>query len=635
MKGIYPCKAGVFVLLKRTLVFLFPLFLSPVSFSQTTNLSGVVNTYHKVIEIIPSKACLRVANPSGLNVNTLIMVVQMKGAAINTSNSSAFGDTTSLNGAGNYEIGTICYMIGDSVFLFHKLMNSYDVNAKVQIVQFSQNYSANIVDTVKAASWDSTTGLGGVIAIFADQTITLNAPIFADSSGYSGGAYIHHAGDCPFVGTGFVYDASATGTNNGAYKGESVASLSATQDGAKGAPANGGGGGNNHNNSGAGGANLTAGGNGGGNSSSGPFGCNTGGNYGRAGKALSSWNGFKLFSGGGGGAGHSNNGSAVTNYGGNGGGIVFIWATTLVGNGYTISARGGVGGASQSDGAGGGGAGGTVVMNVDTYTGTAAINVDGGKGGSSDDGNVIARCFGGGGGGSGGAVYFEGPTPGLSVSISGGAGGNEINRDPGCNAAVPGAAGSAGVIIPNYTFSRSTVTASYCLLLLPVKLLYFRASLVQDKATLSWEVDYPELARNFVVERKINGSPDWITVFTVDAQDNRNRYAVFDQQPATGNNFYRLKITEKSGKVYYSEIRRLWRSSSSDDFLIFPNPSHGNVTVSGSFEEGTSLIITDMAGKIIWRKQLIISENVFRLPLLPQGLYLVRYKDVVKKLVIY
>lgn len=635
MKAFNPCKTSFAVLKKRTVLLCLSLAAAGTAFTQTTNLSGIVNTYHKVIEIIPSKACLRVANPAGLNVNTLIMVIQMKGATISTANNSSFGDTTSLNGAGNYEIGTICYMIGDSVFLFHKLMNTYDVNAKVQIVQFSQNYSANIVDTVKAASWDSTTGLGGVIALFADQTITLNAPIFADSSGYSGGAYIHHAGDCPFAGTGFVYDASATGTNNGAYKGESVAVLSATQDGAKGAPANGGGGGNNHNNSGAGGANLTAGGNGGGNSSSGPFGCNTGNNYGRAGKALSSWNGFKLFSGGGGGAGHSNNGSSTTNYGGNGGGIIFIWATTLVGNGYSISARGGNGGSSQSDGAGGGGAGGTIVLNVDTYTGSTVVNADGGSGGLSDDGNVIGRCFGGGGGGSGGAVYFEGPTPGISVSISGGAGGNEINRDAGCNSAVAGAAGSAGQIIPNYTFSRSTVSASYCLLLLPVKLLYFKTQLQQEQVVLSWEVDYPELAKNFSVERRMNSAAGWTTIYSGNAADNQRRYAAFDTKPVSGNNFYRLKITEKSGRVYYSDIKIVWKGSIKNDFTVYPNPSAGEVMISGDFETGNWLRVTDISGKPVFLKKITTPLSSISLPRFSKGLYLVHYKDVMKKLVIY
>jgi hypothetical protein len=166
-------KFSAAVLFLRTCFPVFVLLACKTAFAQTTNISGIVNTYHKVIEVVPAKACLRVADATGLNINTLVMVVQMKGATIITANNSTFGDTTSLNGAGYYEIGTICYIIGDSIFLFHDLMNSYDVSSNVQLVQFAEYYSANVIDTVKALSWDSASGLGGVIAIFADQDITL------------------------------------------------------------------------------------------------------------------------------------------------------------------------------------------------------------------------------------------------------------------------------------------------------------------------------------------------------------------------------------------------------------------------------------------------------------------------------
>lgn len=603
----------------------------------TTNISGIVNTYHRVIEIIPAKGCLRVADPTGLSVNTPVMVIQMKGAAVSTANNSTFGDTTALNGAGNYEVGTICFIIGDSIFLFHQLLNSYTISGQVQLVQFGEYYSANVVDTVKALSWDSATGLGGVIAIYADQDITLNAPIYADSSGYSGGSWYNNSGTCNIIqqaGSGYVYDITATSNLNGAYKGESAAILSSTQNAAKGAPANGGGGGNNHNNSGGGGANLTAGGNGGGNSSSGPVGCNVANNWGRAGKALSSWGGTKLFMGGGGGAGHSNNGSVITNFGGNGGGIIFLWATTLIGNGHTISARGRNGGGSQSDGAGGGGAGGTIVMNIDSYSGSAFINVNGGSGGLSDNGSVVARCFGGGGGGSGGVVYFEGATPPVSVSISGGAAGGEINRDAGCNAAVPAAAGSSGQLLPNYTFSRSATVAGYCTLLLPSKLLYFRARLSDQSVLLSWQMEHPELVQQFTIEKRADNG-NWFTIASVDAATGRTYYAAADANPFPGNSFYRLKITEQSQAVYYSETRKIVVGSVAADFTIYPNPASGQATVSGNFERNTQLQVTDMAGKTCWQKIITTNQAVISLPRLSPGLYLVRCKEVVKKLVIY
>ena len=95
------------------------LLISRSGFSQTTNISGVVNSYYKVIEVIPSKACVRLNTVSGLARLNKVLLLQMKGATVVTTNNSSFGDTTSLNNAGNYEVAIICTINGDSVFMFH------------------------------------------------------------------------------------------------------------------------------------------------------------------------------------------------------------------------------------------------------------------------------------------------------------------------------------------------------------------------------------------------------------------------------------------------------------------------------------------------------------------------------------
>ena len=325
---------------------------------QTTAISGVVNSYYPVIEIIPAKSCIRVSSTAGLGVNDPILLIQMKGATITTTNNSSFGTVTALNEAGNYETGTICAIIGDSVFLFHQLINSYNTSAgKVQLIPFAQYVSANVTDTVKATPWNNSSGTGGVIAIYAEQDLILNAPVYAGGSGYRGGGFAQSNGTCSdaLPASGYAYNASNLSPQSGAAKGESIADLASTQTGGRGAPANGGGGGNNHNNSGGGGANLTAGGIGGGNSSSGVS-C-TATLRGGAGRSLSSNSGQKIYMGGGGGAGHSNNGLSNVS-GANGGGIIFIWANNITGNGQSIITSGAAGGTSVSDGAGGGGAGG-------------------------------------------------------------------------------------------------------------------------------------------------------------------------------------------------------------------------------------------------------------------------------------
>ncbi len=607
----------------------FAFFNSFISFSQT-NISGIVNNYYSVIEVVPAKACIRVSNIGGLTVNKRVMLVQMKGVSISTSNNSSFGDTTSTNNAGFYEIGTVCYIRGDSVFLFHNLINTYTpLTGKVQLVQFGEYSSANVIDTIKAAPWNNTTGTGGVIALFADQDITLNAPIYADSSGFRGGQIVVSNGTCFNGLSAYYYPAASATPQNGAYKGEGAVDIVSTQNGGRGALANGGGGGNNHNNSGGGGANLNAGGIGGGNSST--TGCTTT-LRGIGGKPFKNWNGQKIFLGGGGGAGHNNNG-IFTLGGGNGGGIIFIWTPNLIGNNKLISADGGDGGESQSDGAGGGGAGGTIIMNVANYFGNVTIQANGGNGGNSNDAGNTNRCFGGGGGGSGGAIYFEGPTPSITNTVTGGLAGVESGRDAGCAAEQAALAGSNGQIFPGYTFTRSTTNANYCALLLPSKLISFKGVLQNKEIMLSWQLQNPELVKLFVVE-KSNDNRNWIVLTTINAEDNRENYTAIDNSILPGDNFYRLTIREKSTAVYYSEIRRIFYDVDDTEFLLYPNPAYNKINIYRKTDGTATIKIADITGKTILQKIIWNRLEEILLPVLPSGIYLLTINQSVKKLVI-
>lgn len=599
-----------------------------------TNISGVVNSYYRVVEVIPAKACVRLNTVTGLARLQKTLLVQMKGASVVTTNSSSFGDTTSLNYAGNYEVAIICSVSGDSVFMFHTFLNNYSVTDKVQLVKFAEYYSASVTDTIKASSWNNANGTGGVIAISVAQDLTLNAPIYADSSGFRGGSYVLSSGTCfnaPFAATSYFYNGSSTSPQNGSYKGEGVYDFPLSQSGGRGAPANGGGGGNNHNNGGGGGANLAAGGKGGGNSSS--AGCTTD-LHADGGKALKNWSGTKIFPGGGGGAGHSNGTLTVSKGGGHGGGIIFIQAGTLVGNGYKISANGGTGGNAVSDGASGGGAAGSVIMNVTTYSGSLSIQANGGKGGDEDDAGTTQRCYGAGGGGSGGVIYFTGPVPGVAISTNGGAAGLEYAGDPACNAPVPASGGSNGSTISFYTVRQSTDSASYCLSIpLPLTLIYFKAVRSQSNIQLQWAVSSPELAREFVVE-KIIGS-NWSPLYTMQA-DQKSDYLYTDLHPDPGTNFYRLKIIEQNNSFFYSAIRRLNGRQSRDPFVVYPNPASQHVTISGEFAPLTEIKLFDLSGKLMWQTKLInVNSSVdIDVSSFQPGVYVLAIDNVIKRLAI-
>lgn len=604
--------------------------------SQTTNISGIINTYHSVVEVIPAKAGVRVDNVGTLDHGDLVVLVQMKGASIQTTNNSGFGDTISLNNAGNYELATVCEVVADTVFFFHTLLNNYTAADKVQLVKFGEYYSANVIDTVKAASWDSASGKGGVLAIRVEEDLTLNAPLFADSTGYGGGAYYQHSGTCGFlnpVGTGYAYDATSASSQNGAYKGEGVAQVPSNLDGARGAPANGGGGGNNHNNGGGGGSNLSSGGDGGGNYSTGPTGC-TGNLHGSGGRSLSSWGAIKIFMGGGGGAGHSNN--TVQPYaGGNGGGLVFIIAKNLIGNGYKISANGLNGRSTSYDGASGGGGGGTIIMHVtNSYSGTLNIEAKGGNGGNTDNDLVSGRCYGAGGGGSGGIIYFNGSLPAVTTNISGGSAGLDIDVNS-CNTPAPATAGSNGFLVTNYSYRASTDSSNYCQSLLPVRLISFHAFVFDEqKVLVQWEIANPRDARSFTVQRR-NAMNQWVSVKTITADENTHRYQAVDASPLWGENIYRIKMTGKDNSIVYTPQKRIVLKPKIS-FSVYPNPATHKIMVVGKFESAEKMMLTDISGKILLLQSINPAEALQEISLknFTAGIYLIRIGNEVVKIIV-
>jgi hypothetical protein len=625
-------------LLRLLIIFPITSFFFHVSFGQVTNISGIVNTYHQVSEIIVAKACVRVSNPAGLNYNDKVMLIQMKGASINASNSSSFGDTISLNDAGNYEIATVCHVSGDSVFMVYSLLNEYTIAGKVQLVRIPQYYSATVTDTLKPASWDNTMGTGGVLAIIVEEDLTLNAPVYADSSGFRGGSYRLSGPDCSnfFPADAYTYNAEVTAaaTQYGAFKGEGVADVAAAQTGGRGAPANGGGGGNNHNNGGAGGANLSAGGDGGGNSSS--AGCRTSLPGGR-GKALSNYGGTKIFAGGGGGAGHVNNGSANAYGGGNGGGIVFIWAKSLVGNNSKITANGQKGGSAVGDGASGGGAGGTVIMAIDSYLGGVTIESNGGQGGSVNNQGTTDRCYGSGGGGSGGTIYFSGATPAVPVTVNGGSGGAETSRSATCNAAIPSVAGSVGWINPNYTYSGSSVLANgYCSLLLPAELIWFKARFTGSHVELIWKIAQSETAHQFIIERSGDGN-NWIQINNTLALDGMPVYQDIDPWPQPTTNFYRLKMIDKNNVINYSAVQTVFITRRNEQIKVYPNPTQKKVFVTGNLNAVNEISLFHLSGKLLFRKKVNANQQSLEiaLPDLSVGVYVIKIGDTIKRLIIH
>src|ERR1039458_7481869 len=113
---------------------IFLLFDYPV-FSQSKNVSGQINTYTNVTNI--DSSCnyrIYLGSVSGLKANDTFLIIQMKGAIADSSNSPSFGTTLIMADAGNYEIGVVSYVGTNYIKPVNALLNHYTNSGKVQLI---------------------------------------------------------------------------------------------------------------------------------------------------------------------------------------------------------------------------------------------------------------------------------------------------------------------------------------------------------------------------------------------------------------------------------------------------------------------------------------------------------------------
>jgi hypothetical protein len=421
-------------------------------------------------------------NAAAIGTGDLVLIIQMQGADLNTSNTDAYGNgvaggtasgamATNLS-AGYYEYNTVSGVSGSTINFTYTLANNYYTQAygsstptrTYQVIRVPRYYNLtiNAGASVTAPAWNGSTG--GVVVLDAAGVLTLNGSVNASALGFRGGGGKqfggatagNSSGSSALVNTDYRFPSAfsmAANTTGGA-KGEGIAGTpvytylngaTSTQTGTaegyiggamgRGAPANAGGGGtdgapvgasqNQYNTGGGGGGNSGSGGNGGsgwhggsGSSSTFPYG-------GHGGSPFAAHSLTRLIMGGGGGAGTANNSDGTNEYqssGGAGGGIIISRAASYSGNGSVLA------------------------------NGGAAPGINGTP--------TTANTDAGGGGGAGGTIVMVTRQSGaaglnsITASASGGKGGDMVNYyDHG-----PGGGGGGGIIYTNGVFASTVVT---------------------------------------------------------------------------------------------------------------------------------------------------------------------------------
>lgn len=605
--------------------------------SHCQTISGIINTYYKVTAINSATSTLTLTGTAGLTSGTRILIIQMKGAAIVSTNNSSFGNLSAINQAGNYEINTICGISGSDILLQKQLARTYDVTGLVQVVTIPQYNSVTVTDTLKAANWDPVAGTGGVLVLEATGTVTLNSVIDVSGAGFTGGTIGNYA-NCVWSTTvnDYALPAAPSDPNvNGAKKGEGIAAFITNNEYSRGKQANGGGGGNNHNTGGGGGANYGAGGQGGNRSNETFFACH-GTTPGIGGLGLSS-QGYSLannriFLGGGGGAGHENN--SVATPGGNGGGIVIIKAGALAASGQKILANGTRGVnplcsnplMAEGDGGGGGGGGGVVLLDVANYTSPFTVEAKGADG--SISGNATNNCTGPGGGGGGGVVWVSAGSFPVNVIATTAAGANgtiSAVNSGGCGGQANGAtSGVSGASLTSLVIPESSTII--CSPLPAPNLLSFQAAENGGWVDLKWLITNSNNIGQIIPERSFDLQRfNSLTILDKSHRSFRDSVGVFSLL------YYRLKIVNQDASIEYSRIISVRNKHSAVTPLLYPNPASQQIYINIEAGRKQTLIMSvlDVRGHNILLQSVNIDKGgqIISMPVqsLPKGVYILSY----------
>ena len=416
----------------------------------------IINKYAAALAFDICTNSITVDDVTGFGPGDTVLVIQMKGALPDTSNTAAFGTILDYKNAGNYEFNFISQRAGNVLTLQNKLVRSYDIpDGVVQLVRIPKYKSGYFSGGLTCDSWDGVKG--GIIAVHSTMSLRSVEDIYVTGRGFRGAAgynAVNSTGSCNQ--DNYYFPATS---DYAALRGESIGIVSQNKLKGKGKIAAGGGGGNSHNSGGGGGGNGGTGGHGGYQTDS----CNAVplNNGGVGGGALLYNNtANKIFMGSGGGAGHIDNSGVTVPRGGNGGGIIILITDELEMFEEYILANGedaGICGAINcNDGNGGGGGGGTILLSYTSITGNVIMDTRGGKGANMDGALVPGGRSGPGGGGGGGVTFVTGSSFPVNVGVIPTGGMNGVI--PGdSNNAWGATAGNDGVGLFNLSLPWATV----------------------------------------------------------------------------------------------------------------------------------------------------------------------------------
>ena len=155
---------------------------------------------------------------------------------------------------------------------------------------------------------------------------------------------------------------------------------------------------------------------------------------------------------------------------------------------------------------------------------------------------------------------------------------------------------------------------------LPITINFFTGMKQNGNHLLNWKVTcVSSPTANMELERSSDGRKySGIYTKTATALQCQQPFNYTDAQPAAGVNYYRLKMTDASGKVTYSSVVTLINATRGIDVMhIAPNPIVGgkfSLRVSAAQNGKMDVIVTDMQGRMMQRQSTSLLAGFNQVP---------------------
>lgn len=147
---------------------------------------------------------------------------------------------------------------------------------------------------------------------------------------------------------------------------------------------------------------------------------------------------------------------------------------------------------------------------------------------------------------------------------------------------------------------------------LSVDFLSFSATVKSNTTALQWATAREENSSHFIVEHSLNGLA-YDSIGKVLAMGNSNavmNYTFLHLNPATGNNYYRLKQLDRNGKYTYSSVQMANRGNAFT-YRILQNPVYDQLKLSiqSPKPEKIQVQIREAGGRLVLQRELMITQG--------------------------